>query len=37
MAGFFILLGGMVAFATLIGILDLIARHQKRPQQKSDA
>lgn len=33
MVGAFIILGGMVLFATLIGVMDLIARRQERQQR----
>jgi len=35
MTGIYIMLGGMVLFATVIGTLDLLSRRQKRRQQKS--
>jgi hypothetical protein len=35
MLGLFILLGGMVLFATIIGVLDLIGRRQERPGRSS--
>lgn len=34
MTGFYILTGGMVLFGTIIGVLDLIGRRQKRRAEK---
>ena len=34
MAGIYIMLGGMVLFATIIGVLDLLGQRQKRRQHK---
>ena len=34
MMGFYILLGGIALFATVIGVLDLLARRQHRKAQK---
>jgi hypothetical protein len=33
MIGIYIMLGGMVLFVSIIGILDLVARHHDRRQQ----
>ena len=33
MVGVFIILGGMVVFATVIGVMDLIARRQEMQQR----
>lgn len=33
MTGFFILFGGIAAFATIIGVLDLLARRQRHRRQ----
>ena len=34
MTGFFILFGGIALFATVIGVLDLLARRQHRKTQR---
>jgi hypothetical protein len=34
MTGFYILTGGMVLFVTIIGVLDLIGRRQRRRAEK---
>jgi nitrate reductase gamma subunit len=34
MTGVYIMLGGMVLFASIIGILDLLARRQERKHHK---
>lgn len=34
MTGLYIMLGGMAAFVSLIGVLDLIGRRQRRRQEK---
>lgn len=34
MVGFFIILGGMVLFATVVGIYDLLAERQHRRQRE---
>ena len=34
MAGIYIMLGGIVLFVTIIGVLDLLGQRQKRRQHK---
>ena len=34
MTGIYIMLGGMLLFATVIGVLDLLGQRQKRRQHK---
>lgn len=36
MAGIYIMLGGMVLFATVVGVLDLLGQRQKRREQKGN-
>lgn len=35
MTGFFILFGGITLFATVIGVLDLLARREKRREKEA--
>jgi hypothetical protein len=34
MTGIYVMLGGMVLFASIVGILDLIGRHHRHREQK---
>lgn len=33
MAGFFVILGGMLLFATIIGVMDILAERQERRRE----